>query len=496
MAETKSLIKDSVIYGGTNILSKMSNWLITTLLTYYLTKADFGLMNNLYAYIALIIVILTFGMETGLFRFLNKKGENPGTVYSTALTIVGSFVLVFLVGMMFFLPSVRSFIWQDSAPDSYIRLVILILSMDAFNSIPFAYLRYKKRPIKFGALKLLYVIIYALFCAFFLVVCPKINEYNPDLIGWFWRDNFGVGYVLVANLIATAVQTIALLPELGGFKYRFDWRLAKQMLHYSAPLVILGIMGMANQVIDKIVFPWVYPDPEMAMDQLGVYSACFKIAQIMMMFTQAFRYAYDPFIFEKSREEGAQQAYADVMKYFVLFGLVIFLGVTFYLDIIKYFIGPEHRVGLKIVPIVLIGELFFAIYYNLSIWYKITDKTHWGAIFSCIGFVVILGINIIFIPRISYMACAWASFIGNGLIMLLSYFIGQKHYPIRYDLKTIGLYTVMAVSFYAVSQLIPIANEYLHMLFNTVLLFLFLTVMVKRDIPLKSIPFINKRHKR
>jgi O-antigen/teichoic acid export membrane protein len=432
-------------------------------------------------------------METGFFRFANQTDKyKPYTVYSTTLIFVGSFVLFFLVVFLSFLTSLRAYFWQDQIPDSYIRLVILILCMDAFSAIPFAYLRYKKKAWKFGYLKILNTALYTVFCVFFLIICPWINTWNPELISWFWVDDFKLGYVLVSNLLATGIQTACLLPELTGFRYKWDWQLAKKMLHYCFPLAIMGLAGMSNQVVDKLIFPTVYPDTGMAFNELGVYSGCFKIAVIMMMFTQAFRYAYEPFFFEKSREKNAGESYAVVMKYFIILGLLIFLGVTFYLDFIKYFINPKYFAALPIVPIVLIGELFFAVYFNLSVWYKLTDKTYWGSIFSSIAFVLIIAINIIFIPKYSYMACAWAAFIGNGVIMLLSYFVGQKLHPIKYDLKSIGSYTLLAGILYAVSCFIPIKNDFLQMGFNTVLLSFYLLFLVKRDLPLKEIPYIKR----
>ena len=487
MAGAKSLVKESVIYGGSTILVKMISWLLTTLFTYTLLPGDFGVMTNLYAYVALIIVILTFGMETGFFRFVHETEKyKVNQVYSTSLLVVGGFVILFLLIFLGFFHSIRPLLWEKDIPDSYIRMVLIILSMDTFSAIPFAYLRYKKRPIRFGALKILNVILYTVFCIFFLIICPEINKHHSSWIAWFWREDFRLGYVFVSNLLATGIQTLCLLPELTGFKYQFDRRLAKTMLAYCFPLMLMGLAGMSNQVVDKIVFPAVYPNRELWDHELGIYSACFKIALIMMMFTQAFRYAYEPFVFEKSKDKDAKQAYADVMKYFILLGLLVFLGVTFYLDIIKYFIKFTYFEGLPVVPIVLMGELFFAVYFNLSIWYKLTDKTYWGTIFSCIGFVAILGINILFIPLYSYYACAWAAFVGNGLIMLLSYFIGQKYYPIRYDLKTIGLYTLLAGCLYIISSIIPIHNTIGNLAFNTLLIGIYIWVLLKRDIPLKK----------
>ncbi|MDR2805550.1 MAG: lipopolysaccharide biosynthesis protein [Dysgonamonadaceae bacterium] len=482
MAGTKSLIKDSAIYGGSTILVRSVSWLMTALLTYNLLPSEFGMMNYLYAYTALFLVILTFGMETGFFRFANQNDKyKVDTVYSTTLISVGGLVALFLAVFLIFLPVIRPIIWDEDAPINYIRLILIIVSLDAFSAIPFAYLRYQKRPVKFGALKILYIALYAFFCIFFLVVCPWINRQAPSAIDWFWREDFRLGYVFVSNLLATSIQTVFLFSELTGFRYRFDATLAKKMFRYCFPLMLMGLAGMCNQVVDKIVFPAVYPDHDAWSNELGIYNACFKIAMIMMMFTQAFRYAYEPFVFEKSKEKNSKQSYADVMKYFIILGLLVFLGVLLYLDIIKYFIGPKYFGALGIIPVVLIGELCFAIYFNLSIWYKLSDKTYWGAVFSFIGATFIIVFNIIFIPKYSYHACAWASLAGNGIIMLLSYFIGQKNYPIRYDLKTIGIYTGLALGLYAVSCFVPIYNTWLHLGFNTALIGIYVLIMLKRD---------------
>jgi O-antigen/teichoic acid export membrane protein len=494
MAGTKSLAKDSVIYGGSSILVKMISWLTTPLFTYTFTqKSDFGVMTNLYAYAALIVVILTFGLETGFFRFMNQAPkEKQSTVYSTSLVIIGSIVSVFLLVFLGFLGNIRPLIWESGIPDSYLQMIIIILSLDTLIAVPFAFLRYEKRPLKFGFFKVLQVFLYVSLCAFFLWVCPWINKHNPALIAWFWKENFSVGYVLISNLIATGIQTLCLFPQITGLHFSFDWTLAKKMLHYCFPLMLMGVAGMSNQVIDKIVFPIVYPDSSTAFDELGVYSACFKIAVIMIMFTQAFRYAFDPYMFEKSKDKDAKQSYATIMKYFVAIGLLVFLGVMFYLDIIKYFVSPRYFAALPIVPIVLMGVLFFAVYYNLSLWYKLTDKTYWGTIFSTIGFVLIASINIIFVPQYSYVACAWAAFAGNLLIMLLSYFIGQKMYPIKYDLKAISLYVGLAMLLYVTAIFVPIENLYIRLSFRTLLIGIYVIFLIKRDLPLKEIPFVNK----
>ena len=494
MNEMKSLAKDTAIYGVSSILGKTLNWLLTPLFTYtFASTAEYGVITNLYAYVALAIVILTFGMETGLFRFANKSDEyQPETVFSTSLISVGSVVLFFLLISVIFLQPVAHII-ASTIPSEFVLMMICVLCMDAFSSIPFAYLRYKKKPVRFAALKMLFIILYIIFCCFFLLVCPKIQQWNPSLIDWFYRPDYQVGYVLISNLIATFIQTCCLLPELIGFKYRFNGALLKKMLNYCFPLLILGIAGILNQTADKIIFPFIYPEGGEALAQLGIYGACFKIAVVMVMFTQAFRYAYEPFIFAKNSGADNKKSYAEAMKYFIIFGLFIFLGVIFYLDILKYFIEPSYFEGLYVVPIVMMGELFFGIYFNLSLWYKLTDQTHWGAIFSILGCIVIISINFLFIPTYGYVACAWASFIGNLLIMFISYLVGQKKYPINYDLKTIGLYFGLALILYTISYSIHIEHLGLRLGFNTILLAIYVSILLKRDLPLSNIPFIKKR---
>ncbi|GBU07072.1 polysaccharide biosynthesis protein [Bacteroidales bacterium] len=499
MSGMKSLAKDAAIYGGSSIVGKTLNWLLTALYAYtFHSQGEFGIMTNLYAFAALMIVVLTFGMETGLFRFANKKdGDNKNEyddnlVYSTTLIAVGTVVLIFLVLALIFLKPLAIVI-DPRIPQNYILLIIIVLSIDAFACIPFAYLRHKKRPLKFASLKLLFIALYILLNLFFLLLCPKLLETNPSLVNWFYSPNQEVAYVLIANLIATLIQSCFLIPELTGFKYRFDRKLLNKMLKYSLPLLILGIAGMLNQTADKIIFPRVYPDQDEAFVQLGIYSACFKIAVVMVMFTQAFRYAYEPFIFGKNKDKDDKKAYADAMKYFIIFGLAIFLGVMFYMDIIKYFVAPSYYDGLPVVPIVMMGELFFGIYFNLSLWYKLTDKTHWGAIFSIIGCLLIVAINIIFIPIYGFMACAWASFIGNFLIMTISYFVGQKKFPVAYDLKTIGLYFGLSLALYYAFVCINLDNVFARLALGSCLFLIYVAIALKRDVKLGA--YFSKKSK-
>ncbi|MDR3061112.1 MAG: oligosaccharide flippase family protein [Dysgonamonadaceae bacterium] len=495
MGGLKSLAKDTVLYGVSSILGRILNWLLTPLFISILaTKAEYGIVTNLYSYVAIIMVILTFGMETGLFRFANQKDKyNPATVYSTTLISVGTVVLLFFILVTIFIRPVTDWIGEGEIRVAYVRMMLWILCLDAFGCIPFAYLRLKQRPLKFAALKMLQIILNIVFCLFFLVVCPYIYKNFPEWIDWFYESDYQVGYIFISNLLATFIQTCFLLSELAGFKYRLDIALLKKMLRYSLPLLVLGVAGMMNQTIDKIIFPKMYSGLSDGFSELGEYGACFKLAIIMVMFTQAFRYAFEPFIFSRNNKAGHRQSYADATKYFIILGLLVFLCVSFYLDILKYFIpNRNYWDGLKIVPIVLMGELFFGIYFNLSLWYKLTDQTRWGAILSILGCAIIVLINVLFIPHYGYMACAWASFIGNLAIMSVSYFMGQKKYPIPYDLKSVGLYFALALILYSAAILLPVENQYLRWLYRAFLICIYLVVLIKRDLPLKEIPYLNK----
>ncbi len=492
----KVLAKETAIYGVSSIIGKFLNWLLTPMYTFVLVQqSDLGVITNLYGWTALMIVVLTYGMETGLFRFANKNEEEPRMVYSTTLISVGTTSLLFLTSVLLFLRPITALWGNDAIKPQYVAMLATILAMDAISSIPFAWLRYQKRPVRFATIKLLFVALNIGFNLFFLVACPWLAPKYPELFMWFdIRD--GVYYVLISNLLATTIQTLFLLPQF-RVKYRFDKRLLQRMLAYSLPLLILGVAGILNQTVDKIVFPWLYPDKTEAYTQLGIYGANFKIAVIMVMFTQAFRYAFEPFIFAKSRSESEdnKKAYADATKYFILFALLIFLGVIGYLDIVKKIIAPRYHEGLKVVPIVMLGELFFGVYFNLSLWYKLTDKTKWGAYLSLIGFAITLTIQILFIPHYGYMACAWASFFANLGMMSISYFLGQKNYPIQYNIAVVGRFFVLAllllIGMYVVFRYID--SAYLRLGVNTLFVVFFASVLIKKELPLREILVNRKR---
>ena len=477
MAGLKSLAKETAIYGVSSIVGRFLNYLLVPVYTIALpaSSGGYGVVTNIYAWVALMLVLLTCGMETGFFRFANKGQDDPMRVYSTTLLSVSFGSVIFVALGLLFLEPIAGWLEYGEHP-WYIGMMMIVVAMDAIQSIPFAYLRYKKRPIKFAALKLLFIFLNIALNLFYYVVL-KGND---------------VGYAFLFNLICTSVVMLCMIPELRGFTYVLDRELLKRMLRYSLPLVILGVAGILNQVADKIIFPFVYPDEAEATIQLGIYGAASKIAMIMAMFTQAFRFAYEPFVFGKSKEKDSREMYAQAMKFFIIFTLLAFLAVMFYLDILRHIIGRDYWDGLRVVPIVMAAEIFMGIYFNLSFWYKLIDETRWGAYFSLTGCTILILMNVFLIPKYGYIACAWAGFTGYGVAMLLSYFVGQKKYPIQYDLKAIGMYVLLAAVLYLAAEYVPIDNIYLRMAYRTVLLILFIAYVVKRDLPLNQIPILNR----
>ena len=479
MAGLKSLAKDTVIYGLSSIVGRFLNYLLVPLYTAKMSAVSggYGIVTNVYSYTALLLIILVYGMETTLFRYCTKEGEDPKRVYSTILTSVGFTSMLFVVIVLTFLSPISGAMGYAEHPE-YIGVMAVVVALDAFQAIPFSYLRQQKRALKFASLKLLFIVINIALNLLYFVVLPSLYTVYPDIVGKVYSPEVGVGYVFYLNLICTSIVMLFLLPELRGFKWIFDWSLYKRMLGYSAPILLLGIAGVLNQNADKIMFPFLYEQAD-CKAQLGIYGAASKIAMIMAMILQAFRYAYEPFVFDKSRDKDSKETYAVTMKYFVIFTLLAFLVVVAYLDIIKYIIAPDYWEGLKVVPIVMGAEIMMGVYFNLSFWYKLTEQTIWGAVFSGIGCVVLLGVNILFVPQYGYMACAWGGVTGYGTAMLLSYFVGQKKYPIAYPVKVMLGYVVLACVLFVAMEAVKELDMLWQVCVNTVLLVAFAIVVVK-----------------
>lgn len=488
MANLKSVVKDTAIYGLSSIVGRFLNYLLVPLYTAKLSAASggYGVITNVYAYTALLMVILTYGMETTFFRYVNKEGENPDKVYSTTMISVASTSLLFVLLVLLFLQPISSFMgYADHS--SYIWVMAVTVAVDAFACIPFAYLRYKKRPMKFAILKLANIMMTILLNLFFFLLLPA------------WTGNGGLvdaGYAFYINLFCSVALLFFLLKEITAVPFDFDKALLRRMLSYSWPILVLGVAGILNQTADKILFPYIYQGTD-AHSQLGIYGAASKIAMIMAMITQAFRYAYEPFVFGNNNDKDSRNTYAKAMKFFIIFTLLAFLVVMAYIDLLKYIIGRDYWEGLKVVPVVMAAEIMMGIYFNLSFWYKLIDKTIWGAWFSGIGCVVLITVNVLFVPRYGYMACAWAGFMGYASAMTISYLVGQKKYPINYPLKEIVLYVALAAVLYIgigySNRLLPL---WAALAVNTVIVFLFIAYIVKKDFNKNmNISLINKKHK-
>lgn len=451
MAGIKSLARDTAVYGLSSIVGRFLNWCLVPLYTITFSQAEYGVVTLVYSVVAVVLLMLTYGMETGFFRFANhERWHDPMEVYSTALISLAASSALFILGMMCVLGPASRWLECGEHP-SFVGMMAVCVALDAFTALPFSYLRYRGRAMRFAAIRLAGIAVNIGLNLFFILLCPWLHKVAPGSVGFFYDPSFGIGYIFLSNLVASALTLLLLIPELCGFRRRFNGRLWREMIVYSAPLLVLGVAGIMNQTIDKILFPLLVADRADAMAQLGIYGANYKIAIIMVMFIQAFRFAYEPFIFSRSRDRGEDRtrAFSDAMKYFVLFALLIFLGVMFYLDIIRYFISPRYFSGLRVVPVVMLAEFFFGVFFNLSLWYKLTDRTMWGAWFSLLGLAVTVGLNALLVPRIGYMGCAWAALCSYGVMMLASYFVGLHYYPIPYRLRRIGAYCALAAVLYA-----------------------------------------------
>ena len=480
MGKLASIFKDTAIYGLSSIIGRFLNYLLVPLYTAQLTAASggYGIITNIYAYVALVLVLLTFGMETTYFRFTNKTHTDSETVYGTTLMSVGTVSFAFVVVVLLLLNPISELMGYGEHPE-YVGVMAVTVAIDAFLCIPFAHLRQQKKAMKFAALKLLNI-----------VVSIALN-----LVYFYFMDGKDVAYAFYINLVCTVMLAVCLITEYTGFRWKLDTKLLRTMLSYSWPILVLGIAGILNQAADKMLFPYLYKGADMQA-QLGIYGACSKLAMIMAMITQAFRFAYEPIVFAGVKDKDQHEMYAQAMKYFIIFTLLAFLMVVGYLDVLKYIIGADYWVGLRVVPIVMAAEIMMGIYFNLSFWYKVIDKTIWGAIFSGIGVAVLLVVNVIFVPQYGYMACAWGGFAGYGVAMLISYVVGQKYYPIDYPLKDIGIYVTLAlVAFFVMTVVRDSQPLWFSLAVNTAFVLLFMTVIIKRDLPLSKLPVIGKYFK-
>lgn len=487
MAGIKALAKETAIYGLSSIVGRFLNWCLVPLYVYLFPTEDYGIVSYLYSFTAVALVILNYGMETGFFRFANKE-QDPERVYTTSLLSVGTTSLLFIALLSLFIRPVAGMMLLPHH-SLYVWLLGVTVAIDAFSNPPFAYLRYKKKAFRFAGIKLLNVGLNIGLNIFFLLACPWLSSVAPVMISWFYGPmggaSFGIGWIFIANIISSVVVLLCLLPELTGRKYAFDSGLLRRMLSYSWPLLILGVAGILSQNMGQIIIPYLFKgEEEAARSMVGIYGANIKIAIVMVMFTQAFRYAYEPFIFARAKGEGEnkKQAYCDAMKFFVIFGLFIFLGVMFFLPVLKHFVSPAYWSGLRVVPIMMAAELCFGVFFNLSLWYKLTDRTQWGMYLSLICFALMLGLNIRFVTAIGipdgYLGSAWAALASYFAVMVISYFVGRHYYPLPYQIGRMTLYTLLAAILYAAGTWIgTVAPTWLMYTSRTLLLMIYLGVV-------------------
>ena len=495
MPTLKSLARDTAIYGLSSIVARFINYLLVPIQTARFAAAggEYGVITNVYAYVSLLIILLTFGMETTFFRFMSKDGEQPVRIYSTTLRMLAFTSLTSVALVLCFLQPIAAAVGYADHPE-YVAVMYVTVAVDAFMAIPFAYLRYQHKPVKFATLKILNILLNITLNLLYLIVLPSLRM-NPFGI---YDEHFtlDVAFVFYINLVCTLFTLLLLAKELRGISRGFDRAACLRMLAYTWPLLVMGVAGQLNQAASQILFPYLYHGPTVeAREQLGIYGACIKIAMIMVMITQAFRFAYEPFVFGKSKDKDNRETYAKAMKFYLIFTLLAFLCVMGYIDVLKFVIGRSYWEGLRVVPVVMAAEIMFGVFFNLSFWYKLTDRTIWGAYFSGVGAAVLIVIDVLFIPRYGYMACAWAGFAAYGVSMLLSYFIGQHYYKVDYPLRDMAFYTVAAIALYAVMTLAGSLPLWASLCLNTLLIATFLALIFRRDLPLHSLPLIGNHFK-
>ena len=497
MPNLKSLAKDTAIYGLSSIIARFINYLLVPIQTarFAASGGEYGVITNIYAYVSILVILLTFGMETTFFRFMNRENEDPEKVYSTTLRMLATTSLFSIVLVLLLLQPIAGLAGYADNPE-YVAVMYVTVAIDAFMCIPFAYLRYQHKPLKYAMLKIVNILLNITLNLLYLIILPAL-KLNPFGI-YDEQFTLDVAFVFYINLTCTVVSLMLLWKELRGFRFGFDKDVCKRMLTYTWPLLIMGVAGQLNQAASQILFPYFFDGSRQeARAQLGIYGACIKIAMIMVMITQAFRLAYEPLVFGNSKDKNNREYYAKAMKFYLIFTLLAFLTVMGYLDLLKFIIGESYWEGLRVVPIVMAAEIMFGVFFNLSFWYKLTDRTIWGAYFSGIGAVLLVIVDVLFIPSCSYMACAWAGFIAYGVSMLLSYFIGQHYYPIRYPLRDMGIYTLAAALLFATMtygrQMLPLWTS---LVLNTVLILAFIAIIIRRDLPLHTLPVIGRHFRK
>ena len=480
MKEVRKLAGQTVIYGMGTIIPRFLHYAVLTpfYTRIFVDTSDYGIITELYAWMVLLMVILTYGMETGFFRFVQNKDESE-KVYSTALIslLISSVLFVILVNI--FITPVSAIMNYSNNKD-YIRMFAAIVALDAFTAMPFAKLRKEKRPGIFSMIKLLNVFITLGLVFFLLKLAPEIYK-NSD--GWFrsvYNPDYKVGYIFVANLISSGATLLMLLPFIIRTKFSFDFSLWKRMINYSFPLLLAGLSGSINDAIDKVLLRRLIGEEE-GLAIVGKYGAGYKIGVLMALFIQMFRFAAEPFFFERAKHENARETYSFVMKYFVIIMLLVFLGINLYISGIQYIIGANYRDAIVVVPIISMGYLLYGIYINHSIWYKLNDLTRFGAYITLAGAIITIVINLMFIPVFGYMASAWAHIASYGTMIIISFVFAEKYYKIQYDMVKLLPYFCIAIGMVIFGKYFDYPNLTSELLINTVFLIVFIGYAQYKD---------------
>jgi O-antigen/teichoic acid export membrane protein len=488
MTAIRRLAGQTAIYGIPSVLGRVLSYLLVPLYTYVFHSGDYGTVAVFYAYTSFLMVILTYGMETTFFRF-NEHEQEKEKVFSTGMISLLISSVIFLILVLSFSKDIARWIDYPSHPE-YVRWFAWILALDSISAIPFAHLRAINRPIRFAWVKMTNISINIGLNLFFLLLCPFILSHYPDtslarIITIIYRPNWGIEYIFISNLVASSITIIMLLPEISSVKWKIHPDLWKKMLFYAFPLLFAGMAGIVNETFDRLLLRYLLPK-DIAASQVGIYAACYKISILMTIFIQAYRYAAEPFFFAQAKEKNAKEVYAKIMDYFIIIVSLIFLVTMLYLD---DFIMPllvrrkEYWEGKGVIPVLMMANLFLGVYYNLSIWYKLTSKTVWGAWLSLIGAIITLVLNFWWIPLSSehliygYYGSAWATFICYGAMMILSYLIGQKYFPVKYNLVKFAGYLGLSVLLYVMSSIIRLEISVLRIGFHTALLLIFLAIV-------------------
>lgn len=475
----KKLASQTAIYGVPTIVGRLLTQFLTPLYTYIYTTGEYGVVTSMYAYISFMLILLTYGMETALFRFSQSETDKEKVFSTSLISLIGTSFVFVVVASLYSGSIAHAIKLKDHS--EYISWFALILGTDAIANITFAKLREQNKAKRFAFIKSVNIIVWIFLNVFFIWFCPKIHS-HPDsklfqLIEYVYSPSIGVGYIFISNLIASGITLLLLFPDMFRIHFSFDSTLWKRMMVYALPLLVAGLAGMVNETMDRILLTYLLPEHE-AMSQVGIYGACYKISIIMTVFIQTFRFAAEPFFFSHAKEKDATQTYADIMKYFVIICSMIFLGTMMNISWIQYFVGAPFREGINVVPILLLANLCLGVFINQSIWYKLTGQTRYGALLAIIGAIITLVLNFYWIPRIGYMGSAWATLVCYASMMVISYFMGHKHYPVNYDLKRILGYLTLSLLLFAFSQQIKINSVVLDLAAKNLLIVLFIIVVL------------------